>query len=142
MERDRTLQILKALAEGVDPATGEQFPGNSSYQHPETVRALYSAIRLLESGPSPSSAVQPSSGEARKPGPANAGRPWSQDEDQRLGKGYDTGRTIDELAEAHQRSRIAIEARLAKLGRIEAPPEGLPTRRPRNQVRQPVSAYR
>ena len=141
MERDKTLQILKALAEGIDPATGEQFPGGSSFQHPETVRALYSAIRLLESGSAPVPAAQ-ASGEPRKPGPANAGRPWSQDEDLRLGKAYDSGRSIEELADAHQRSRIAIEARLAKLGRIEAPPEGLPSRRPRNQARQPVSAYR
>lgn len=141
MERDRTLQILKTLAEGVDPATGEPFPGNSTYQHPETVRALYSAIRLLESGP-PSQPVVPVPGSGEPRRPANAGRPWSQEEDQRLGKAYDTGRTIDELAEAHQRSRIAIEARLAKLGRIEAPPQGLPSRRPRNQAQQPVSAYR
>jgi hypothetical protein len=138
MERDRTLQILKTLADGIDPATGEQFPGNSSYQHPETVRALYSAIRILESGASPA----PAAVEPRKPGPANAGRPWSQEEDLRLGKAFDSGKTIDELADAHQRSRVAIEARLAKLGRIEAPPN-LPSRRQRSQeAREPVSAYR
>ena len=48
MERDKALGILKALADGIDPATGEQFPAGSPYQYPDTVRALYQAVHALE----------------------------------------------------------------------------------------------
>lgn len=137
MEREKTLEILKALADGIDPATGEQFPAASAYQHPDTVRAIYSAIQLLEAGSSP---ARPAA--SRNSGPENAGRPWSQEEDLRLGRDYDSGKSIDELAEAHKRSKWAIESRLARLGKIPAPPSGFTPRPSRgNSVREPVSAY-
>jgi hypothetical protein len=137
MEREKTLQILKSLADGIDPASGEQLPAASSYQHPDTVRAIYSAIRFLETGSSPAQ----TSG-LRKPGPENAGRPWSQEEDLRLGKAHDGGQSIDELAQAHKRSRWAIEARLARLGKIPEPPSGFASRSQRgNSAREPLSAY-
>lgn len=137
MEREKTLEILKALADGIDPATGEQFSAASTYQHPDTVRAIYSAIRLLETSSLSAHPAAP-----RKPGPENAGRPWSQEEDLRLGKEYDNGQSIDELAEAHKRSKWAIESRLVRLGKIAAPPSG-PMPRPSqgNSVREPMSAY-
>ena len=50
MEQDRALSILKALADGVDPATGEQFSADSPYQHPDIIRALFWAVHTL-SGP-------------------------------------------------------------------------------------------
>jgi len=137
MEREKTLQILKALADGIDPATGEQFPAASTYQHPDTVRAIYSAIRLLETGSSPAHPAGPP-----KSGPENAGRPWSQEEDLRLGKEYDSGQSIDELAQAHKRSKWAIEARLARLGKIPESPSGFASRTQRgSSAREPLSAY-
>lgn len=137
MERKKTLEILKALADGVDPATGERFPAASAYQHPDTVRALYCAIRLLETRSSPASAPTPA-----KPGLENAGRPWSQEENLRLGKEHDSGKSIDEMAELHKRSQWAIETRLAKLGKIPAPPSGFTPRPSRGgSVREPMSAY-
>src|SRR5882724_11922729 len=82
MEREKTIEILKALAEGIDPGTGEQFPAGSTYQHPDTVRALFAAIRGLENPtPRPAKTDAP-----QKPAPENAGRPWSQEEDSRLGQ--------------------------------------------------------
>lgn len=137
MERERTLEILKALADGIDPATGEQFPAASTYQQPDTVRAIYSAIRLLETSSSPAHPAAP-----RKPGLENAGRPWSPEEDLRLGKEYDSGKSIDELAEAYKRSKWAIESRLARLGKIPAPPSGFTPRPSRgNSAREPMSTY-
>jgi hypothetical protein len=119
MERDKALGILKALADGIDPATGEQFPTGSPYQYPDTVRALYQAIHALE-GP-----AQPRERNAQqKNQPENAGRPWSDEEDGRLAKAFDSGKTILQLAEEHKRSRIAIEARLVKLEKIPAPQGG------------------
>jgi hypothetical protein len=114
MERDNAIKILQILADGVDPATGEPFPASSPYQRADVVRALFVAVEALGS-PSRSKASAPQS----RSGFENAGRPWSQEEDARLGRAFDAGKSIEILAEEHKRSRFAIEARLVKLGRIE-----------------------
>ena len=48
MEHDRAKEILRTLADGRDPATGEQFPPNSPYQRADTVRALCMAVDALD----------------------------------------------------------------------------------------------
>ena len=114
MERDKAAKILQTLADGIDPATGEPFPASSPYQRADVVRALYIAVQAL-GNPSRAKGSAPQD----KPGLENAGRPWSQEEDARLGRAFDAGKSIEILAEEHKRSRFAIEARLVKLGRIE-----------------------
>ncbi len=119
MERDTALGILKALADGIDPGTGEQFPAGSPYQDPDTVRALYYAIQILEYSVRTAERSAP-----QKNQPENAGRPWSDEEEARLGKAFEAGKTVLDLAQEHKRSRIAIEARLVKLGKISAEQSG------------------
>jgi hypothetical protein len=119
MERDKALGILKILADGIDPSTGEQFPAGSPYQNPDTVRALYYAVQTLEN---PVRSGERSA--TQKNQPENAGRPWSDEEEAQLGKAFESGKTIFDLAQEHKRSRIAIEARLVKLGKISAPQSG------------------
>ena len=116
MERAEALKIIQQLANGVDPHSGEVFRADSPYQHPDTVRALFAAVRALEAQ---SASRQRAAGTENAP--QNAGKPWSGDEDQALAAAFDAGRQVPELAAAHQRSRFAIEARLAKLGKIEPP---------------------
>ena len=132
METQKTLQILRTLADGIDPATGEQFATGSAYQHPDTVRALFSAVRMLESpvasASAPAPAKQAGAPAPARPGLENSGRPWSEEEDARLGSTYDAGRSIEELAGIHKRSKWAIEARLARLGKIPEPPARFPAR--------------
>lgn len=125
METAKTLAVLKALADGIDPATGEQFPAGSAYQHPDTVRALFSAIRLLDSVP-PGAPPKPAM--TGKSAPENSGQPWTDEEDARLGRTYDAGKSIEDLAGLHKRSKWAIEARLARLGKIPEPPSRFPAR--------------
>jgi hypothetical protein len=36
-DRERSLQILEALAGGIDPISGEVFPSDSPYQQPEVI---------------------------------------------------------------------------------------------------------
>jgi hypothetical protein len=117
MERENAVKILQALADGIDPATGEAFPADSVYQRADTVRALYFAIHSM-GNPVRAKASAPQDKE--KGSPANAGRPWSQEEDLLLGQGFDAGKTIEMLAEEHKRSRWAVEARLVRLGKIAA----------------------
>ncbi len=116
MDREHALKILSALANGVHPATGEVFAADSAYQHPDTVRALFEALRAME-GRRP---AQAASGE-RKTGdvPANTFVRWTREEEERLGAAFDAGRTSAELAKLHNRSVAAIEARLLKMGKID-----------------------
>lgn len=139
MERSKTIEILKTLAEGVDPASGQPFPAGSAWQQPDTVRALFSAVQALESS-APRAAAKPASpGKAavEKNAPGNAGMPWSKEEDARLAQAYDAGKSIEELALAHQRSQWAIEARLVRMEKIPAPPSGFV---PRSPTRKAVTA--
>jgi hypothetical protein len=115
MNREQALKILNALANGVHPATGEVFAADSPYQHPDTVRALFEAVRLLESG-----GATASSERRNADMPANTFVRWTPEEEERLAAGFDAGKTSAELAKIHDRSRAAIEARLLKLGKIDA----------------------
>lgn len=114
MEKQTALNIIQALAQGIDPHSGEAFPAGSPYQHPDTVRALFQASQALTD--SVGSPAQQS-----RAAPQNAGKPWSEEEDHALAAAFDEGKAIAELAEHHRRSRVAIEARLARLGKIEPP---------------------
>jgi hypothetical protein len=111
MDEARALTIVAALASGVNPLTGELFALDSPYQSPDVIRALYSAVRALEAA---------SRRRTRGPGAAtsNAGKPWSEDEDRQLLSGFDDGRPLTELAQAHGRTRGGIQARLVRHGRL------------------------
>ena len=133
MNREQTLRTLNALANGIHPATGEKFGADSPYQHPDSVRALFEAMRAVESAASPAPApVSPAApAPARRPMPeSGSGSRWSPEEEQRLVASFDTGRTVDELARAHNRSRAAIEARLVRLGKMDASAVTSPLRYP------------
>ena len=112
MERSNALRIINALANGVHPATGEVFAADSPYQHPDTVRALFEAIRALEV---PETKTSRNTADM----PANTLVRWTPEEEERLVAGFDAGRSSAELAKLHNRSRAAIEARLLKLGKID-----------------------
>lgn len=115
MEEARALTIVTALASGVNPLTGELFAADSPYQSPDVIRALYIAMRALESA-----------GRRRTRGQgaasSNAGKPWSDDEDRQLLSAFDNGQPLVELAQAHGRTRGGIQARLVRHGRLT--PEG------------------
>ena len=115
MDQDKALSILQALSAGTDPFTGEPFPAASTYQHPDVVRALYQAVRALESGGAAREAARGAPGrrQFRQAVVEGGGRPARR----RLRQ----GQSIDDLAVAHARSRLAIEARLARFGRVPMP---------------------
>jgi len=108
MEKERALEILRVLAGGVDPFTGEVLPAESPYQQADAVRALSLAIDRLDRW---------------KPRdlPGNAGKPWTVEEEERLVASHGEGRSIREIASAHGRTSGAIESRLTRLGLLEAP---------------------
>lgn len=135
MEREQTLRILNALASGVHPATGEQLAADSPYQHPDTVRALFEAMRIIEPGRAPAGAVE------RKPvapPESGAGSRWTPEEEQRLVAAFDSGKSVAELARSHNRTPAGIEARLLKLGKIDASALSAPLRYPAKPAAQPA----
>ena len=113
MERQQALRILNSLANGVHPATGEVFAADSPYQHPDTVRALFEAVRSLDRAQDGGKRKDPEV-------PSSTFVRWTPEEEERLAAGFDAGKTSAELAKLHNRTRAAIEARLLKLGKIDA----------------------
>ena len=43
MDIDQATELIRKLADGVDPTTGERLPPSSVYQQADTVRALHLA---------------------------------------------------------------------------------------------------
>lgn len=132
MEREQTLKILNALATGVHPGTGEKFSADSPYQHPDTVRALFDAVRAIEGSRAPATTTE------RKPAPpqSGAGSRWTPEEEQRLAAAFDSGKTVGELAKLHNRTTAGIEARLLKLGKIDLSALTVPLRYPPKSAAQ------
>lgn len=112
MESAQALAVVRSLANGVDPESGEVFPPESAYQRPLVVRSLYEAAAALER-------IERFE-RRRSQMPLKTGEPWSEDEDRKLLAAFDAGRALQEVAAAHERSMGAIRARLLKYGRINA----------------------
>jgi hypothetical protein len=111
MDDTQAHKIICALADGSDPTTGEKLEG-SVLQHGDVIRALHFAARALESR-SKARAIR-----ARIP--ANAGKPWSEQEDRELLERFDAGQSVAQLAQAHDRTPAGIHARLVRHGRLES----------------------
>lgn len=112
MDANQALAVVRSLANGVDPASGEVFPAESAYQRPDVVRALYEAASALER--------QERYDRRKAEMPVKTGEPWTEDEDRKLLAAFDAGRALQELAAAHERTVGAVRARLLKYGRINA----------------------
>lgn len=126
MEREQTLKILNALANGVHPATGERFAADSPYQHPDTVRALYESIRIMQATQAAPAARDQNSAS----GASRRGNPWTPEEEESLASAFDAGKSVEEIVRGGTRSRAAIEARLVKLGRLDPAAVTVPLRYP------------
>ena len=111
MQIDAALPIVRALADGVNPVTGEAYPEHSPYAEPRTLRALFSAVEMMEK--------EVERARRRDRLPANFGKPWTAEEDTQLATSFEGGSTIPELARRHLRTHSSIRLRLEKLGKIE-----------------------
>jgi hypothetical protein len=114
MQLDAALPIVRALADGVNPVTGEAYPEESPYAEPRTLRALFSAVDLMQK--------EVEREKRRERLPANFGKPWSEGEDRTLTAEFDNGVGMSEMARRHARTQSSIRLRLEKLGKIEPTP--------------------
>lgn len=114
MHLESALPIVKALADGVNPVTGEQYPECSPYAEPRALRALFSAVDLMQR--------EVERERRRERLPANFGKPWNEGEDRAVTADFDAGVTVQEMARKHARTQGSIRLRLEKLGKL--PPSG------------------
>jgi hypothetical protein len=114
MHLESALPIVKALADGINPVTGESYADDSPYAEPRALRALFSAVDLMQR--------EVERDRRRERLPANFGKPWSEDEDRAIATGFDAGAALAELARRHARTQGSIRLRLEKLGKL--PPSG------------------
>lgn len=102
MDLSKAREIIRTLANGVDPTTGEVFAADSVYNHPDVIRALFTVWM----------ATSP-----QKPDPErNAGKPWTELEEDKLRDEFAQKMNISEIAKEHGRTKGAIESRLERMG--------------------------
>lgn len=107
MDIIRAKEIVRTLADGVDPTTGEVLPAESVYNSPEVIRALFTILEFVN---------KETRQIAQKSSLENAGMPWSEDEDEKLRDEFSAELKLSDIAREHGRSRGAIESRVKYLG--------------------------
>jgi hypothetical protein len=112
MEIEEALKIMKSLADGVNPETGEGVPGDLIYQNPQNVRALHRAVGALE--------FLAERERNRRLLPKNAGSPWSPQEDAQVCEELRSGNDFQQIAKIHNRTVASIVARLIRLGKVSS----------------------
>ena len=110
MEIAEARKVIRYLADGMDPLTGEMFPMDSPYQQPQVIRSLYMAVEAMG---------RQKKSEKFDPSRSKAGSLWTADEEENLINAFDSGMNISDLAKIHSRTEAAITARLEKFGKIE-----------------------
>jgi hypothetical protein len=110
MEKSKAIAILKLLADGIHPVTGELLDKNHVTNEPDVIRALNTAVEALAS--------EQKKIKRQRDLPERVGKPWSEQEDKALIKAFDNGSSLNALVIKHQRTRGAIRTRLVRLGKI------------------------
>ncbi len=118
MNPTRATEILRSLADGLDPATGQPFPPDSPYQQADTVRALHAALDALAAASgAPAPAGEP------PPAPifgaaANSSLERSFSAAQPFASPDHEERWLGDIAMQFGCSKVAIRARMVRLGLI------------------------
>ena len=110
MEIGEALKIMRALADGVNPETGEVLAVDAVYQYLPVVRALHRSVRALE--------YVAERERSRQTPAVSAGRSWSRAEDAQVCEELRRGIDFHQIAKTHNRTIGSIIARLVKLGEI------------------------
>ena len=108
MEIAQARDVLKSLVEGVDPVTGMALPRGTAVHHATVLRALLSAVAVME--------ADMARNRRRARLPRNVGRPWKEPEDKLLLAAFSNGEPLGAVASRHCRSLAGVESRLEKLG--------------------------
>ena len=119
MELARSIEIVHALSQGIDPFTGEALPPSSPYEKPEVIRALHTLLGSVKSPPRGRlTPDQKQAANVEKGLPRNAGLPWTDESRTSVGEGFQEGEGVDSLAARLERTRGSIIAELKRRGLI------------------------
>ena len=105
MDISKAKEIVGALAEGIDPITGEILPADHLCNNVDVVRAFYALLQGND--------------EKKEKTYENSGKKWTDEDDELLRQLYEQGAKISEIQRKFMRSRGSIQSRLAKLGLVD-----------------------
>lgn len=115
MNQERVISIIDALANGIDPITGEVLPDSSPYNQPEVIRALFHVINLLPKVKKPKKTTEQKQQENIDKGqPKNFGLPWLDEDVTFVIDQYNSGVSIDSIANEQARKPSSIIGLLKK----------------------------
>ena len=121
MELAEAKQIVRLLAEGIDPTTGEVLPKESPYNNPVIIRALFSVIDSLKEKPKPKKTLEQKQQDNLDSGrPRNAGLPWTDELKTEIALKFRNGTSVPELSRYFERTKGAIVSELTRQGLIES----------------------
>ena len=116
-------QIVELLARGIDPVTGELFPDDSPYNHPQIIRALFIAAENIITDTSNNKGrktIEEKQQENIQRGrPKNAGLPWTNELKNEVADRFKSGATIKDLASHFERTEGAILSELVRQGLVD-----------------------
>lgn len=95
--------VLKALAQGADPRTGEPLAEEGVLGRPEVREALAAAAAALE---------------RHGPLPGMVGKRWTPEEEGRLIAAFDAGKAVKAIAAELERKPGGVRSRLVLLGML------------------------
>ena len=115
MELNESQNIVKTLAQGIHPTTGEVFPPESPYNDPRVIRALFSMLESAKYSKKPRKSPEERRQENLELGrPRNSGLPWTEHDRGLVASGFQEGMTVAKLATMLERSSAAIVAEVIR----------------------------
>lgn len=105
MDINRAKEIIKSLAEGIDPTTGEVLASDHVCNQGEVVRALYVALEMM--------------GKKKQNQPENAGKPWTAEDENMLRELFTSGAPKKDICKKLKRTETGVAARLVHMGIID-----------------------
>ncbi|MCL1048858.1 hypothetical protein L2755_04340 [Shewanella abyssi] len=121
---ETNLKIIEALANGINPLTGEALPEESPYNSPEIIRALFSTLEFIKypakKQPKVKKTLEQKQAENLENGlPKNAGLPWTEEQKNNIAEQFKIGKLVSVLAVEFERTNGSINSELKKQGLIE-----------------------
>lgn len=117
MKDSEALRIVRALARGVNPETGEIFGADSVFQQPQTILALERAAAALETYAKIADKNRNPSAKIEQIRLVDPSQPWLPEEDERLYMEFYQSIDFESIAARLGRSQSEVISRLIKLGK-------------------------
>ena len=121
MEIEKAKEIVRLLANGTDPNTGEVFSEDSPYNHPIVIRALFTVLDHIRIPKKQNKlSIEEKQAQNMASGkPKNAGLAWTEELKQEVAMLFKEGKSIEDLAQHFERTKGAILSELIHQGIIE-----------------------